>query len=329
MSEAGRTVLITGSGLVGAHAAGALQAHGVRVVLYDLDPSFEYLETLIGPCDGRVFRGDICDVGRLTALAREHDVGCILHTAGLIGAQVSRQPLRGVEVNVAGTMAAMEAARQAGAARLVFCSSMAVYDFSRLPADAAITEDAPLGPQNLYGATKLAAEQLLDHCGKLHGLGVIHLRLAGVFGRGQYTGGSWMGRIVNRLLQQSLRGEPVALQPEWIGTNEFVYAKDVAAAAAAACLADGDVSGPFNIGTGALHSFAEVVSEMRRLLPMADITVSEPAGNIVSYLERSQPFDISRARSRLGFAPRFTLASGLADYVAELQTFAARYRTLD
>ena len=82
-------------------------------------------------------------------------------------------------------------------------------------------------------------------------------------------------------------------------------------------------------GTGALHSFAEVVSEIRRLLPMADITVSEPAGNIVSYLERSQPFDISRARSRLGFAPRFTLASGLADYVAELQTFAARYRTLD
>lgn len=329
MSGANRTVLITGAGLIGAHTARALQAQRVPFLLYDREPSAAYLDTVIGQDQRAVIRGDITDVARLAALAREHDVGCVLHTAGLIGAQVSGHPFRGVEINVAGSMAVIEAARQSGVRRLVFCSSMAVYDFSRLPEHASITEDAPLGAHNLYGATKQASEQLLDHCGRLHDIGVIHLRLAGVFGRGQFAGGSWMGRIVNRLLRTSLRSEPVALQPEWIGTNEFVYVKDVAAAAAAACRRDEALSGPINIGTGVLHSCADVVAEIRRLLPAAGISVLEPEGATVSYLERTQAFDISRARAHLGFAPRFTLATGLADYIAELRTFAEHYPTLD
>jgi nucleoside-diphosphate-sugar epimerase len=336
MGEGPRTVLITGAGLVAAHAAGALHRLGVPVVLYDLAPSREYLDTVIrrDRDDGErgdiaVVRGDVTDVARLAVLIKEHGVGCIFHTAGLIGARVSRQPFRGVEVNVTGSMAVIEAARQSGVTRVVFCSSMAVYDFAKLPERVLITEDAPLGSQNLYGATKLASEHLLDQFGKLHGIGIVHLRLAGVFGRGQFTGGSWMGRILNRLLCKSLSHEPVAVQPEWIGTNEFIYVKDVAAAAAAACLLDENLSGPFNIGTGVLHSVDQVVAEIQRLLPAAAISVLEPETALVSYLQRTQAFDISRARTRLGFEPRFSLAAGLGDYIAELRAFADQYTTLE
>jgi nucleoside-diphosphate-sugar epimerase len=336
MAEGHRTVLITGAGLIAAHAAGALQRNGVPVVLYDLAPSRQYLDTVIrrDRSDGArgditVVRGDTTDVARLAALAKEHDVGCIFHTAGLIGAQVSRQPFRGVEINVTGSMAVIEAARQTGVPRVVFCSSMAVYDFAKLPERVLITEDAPLGAQNLYGATKLASEHLLDHFGKLHGIAVIHLRLAGVFGRGQFIGGSWMGRILNRVLCKSMSNEPVVVQPEWIGTNEFIYVKDVSAAAVAACLLEKDLRGPFNIGTGVLHSVDQVVAEIQRLLPAAAISVLEPETAMVSYLQRTQAFDISRARTHLGFEPRFDLAAGLGDYAAELRLFAEQYTTLD
>jgi nucleoside-diphosphate-sugar epimerase len=252
----------------------------------------------------------------------------IVHTAGLIGANVSRDPYRGVEVNIGGSMAVMEAARVSGVRRIVFCSSMAIYDFDRLPNKSLITESSPTGPKNLYGATKLACEHLLTQYGNIYDIEVVHLRLAGVYGRGQYSGGSWMGRILNRVLEASLSGQEVTIQPEWIGTNEYVYVKDVARAFALGCLAPNRVGGAYNIGTGVLHTFPQVITEIRALVPNAKITIVESDAPPVSYLVRDQAFDISKARNELGYQLQFTFCAGLQDYLDELQKFSGRYERL-
>src|SRR5689334_10452206 len=83
-------------------------------------------------------------------IGRDQGIDVIVHTAALIGSRVSRDPARGVEVNVGGSMAVIEAARRMQARRVVFCSSMAVYDFDRLPSGTCIMEDAAFGPKNLY-----------------------------------------------------------------------------------------------------------------------------------------------------------------------------------
>lgn len=323
------TTLITGAGLIAAHVGRELQTRGEQVVFYDHAPSNDYLSSVLDVSQVPLYSGDITNLPEISAVLQKHNATCIVHAAGLIGAQVSRQPYRGVQVNVDGTVAVAEAARLMGIRRLIFCSTMAIYDFEKLSSGVSISEDAPLGPKNLYGATKVACEQLLNQYGGIYDIQVVNLRLAGVFGRGQYTGGSWIGRILNRALEAALDGRAVTIKPEWFGTNEYVYVKDVARAFAIACLAEEDVCGPFNIGTGVLHGFDDLIAELRAVLPNLKIEIQAPQTPFASYLVRDQAFDISKAQCHLGYAPQYTLRSGLIDYLRELQEFAGRYERLD
>ncbi len=83
----------------------------------------------------------------------------VIHFAGLkaVGESVA-DPLRYYENNVAGTLVLIEAMRRHGVTRIVFSSSATVYGMAEtMP----LTEDAPLGPINPYGRSKLIVEQIL------------------------------------------------------------------------------------------------------------------------------------------------------------------------
>lgn len=323
------TTLITGAGMIGAHVGRELQLKQEPVIFYDRAPSREYLATILDLERTRVFEGDITDLPHLASLTQQFQIDTIVHTAALIGAQVSRDPYAGIQVNVNGSAAVMEAARLCRVKRLIFSSSMAIYDFDKLPEKASISEDSPIGPKNLYGATKLATEHLLTQFGRICDIQVVHLRLAGVYGRGQYFGGSWMGRILNRVLEASIGSRDVTVKSEWIGTNEYVYVKDVARAFASASSLPGPLDGAFNIGTGVLLSFSEFIREIRSIAPDVRIQVAEPQAPVVSYLERNQAFDISKANRELGYVPQYTFRQGLSDYAGELAHFVGRYERLD
>ncbi len=313
-------ILITGAGLVGSHVGRALQTRGEEVIFYDLAPSREFLATVLDVDRVKLFAGDITDLPALASIVLRHSVSCIVHSAALVGAPVSREPFRGVQVNVGGSVTVIEAARLAQVPRVVFCSSVAIYDFEKLPPGSRITEESPVGPKNLYGATKLTSEHLINQYGNLYQIDVAHMRMAGVFGRGQYRGGSWMGLVLNRALETLLDDGEATLRPEWLGTQEYVYCKDVGEAFARVCLTKENTSGAYNIGTGVLHSCAAVVAEIRRLIPNARIQMPEPETPIVSYLNRTQAFDTSKAELRFGFTPQFSFRSGLQDYLRELQS---------
>jgi UDP-glucose 4-epimerase len=143
------SILITGAGLIAAHSAKELQSRGESVTLYDLSPSIEYLDTVLDGREAHILTGDVTDVERMSDVVQGQKISTIVHTAGLIGSSVSRHPYRGVDVNVRGSMAVIEAARQSDVHRIVFCSSMAVYDFDKLASGERITEEALCGPKNL------------------------------------------------------------------------------------------------------------------------------------------------------------------------------------
>ena len=221
-------ILITCAGLVGAYTARELQARGHEVVLYSQDIDHAYLATVVDLARTQTVVGDVTDAANLAEICQAHGVGAIIHTAALIGAPVARRPILGVSVIVMGSAAVAEAAHCAGVRRLVFCGGVAIYDLERLADDEAITDDSPAGPKNLYAATQVAGEHTLRQMAQLYGLELYCLRMAGVLGRGQYMGGAWMGRKLNRLLEAGLNGRQESLKPEWIGTQESVYVKDAA-----------------------------------------------------------------------------------------------------
>ena len=159
-----KTVLVTGgAGYIGSHTVLRLLEDGHPVVVLDnlSNGSREALRR-VEALTGRqvVFEeGDIRDGALLDRLFAEHDVGAVIHFAGLkaVGESVA-QPLRYYDCNVAGSLRLLEAMERAGVRTLVFSSSATVYGD---PATVPIREDFPLSATNPYGATKLHIEDML------------------------------------------------------------------------------------------------------------------------------------------------------------------------
>jgi nucleoside-diphosphate-sugar epimerase len=146
-------VLVTGgTGFVGAHLVKALRARGDRVTVLARRPTLA--QTLGWGADVRVVRGDLDDQ---TAL-REGCGGAeiVYHLAGKIAA---RNAAEFMATNRDGTANVLEAAREAGARRFLFVSSLAAAGPTTLGHP--IDERRPAQPITDYGRSKLAAELLV------------------------------------------------------------------------------------------------------------------------------------------------------------------------
>src|SRR3954468_4023406 len=144
-----------GAGFLGLHLARRLVAEGHAVRTLDLarldDPDLER--------DVDEIRADVRDAdaaGRLTDGAE-----VVVHAAAAL-------PIRGsgseiASVNVDGTRTILEAARRAGAARMIVISSTAVYGVPKIHP---IIEDAPLHGVGAYGRSKIEAEGVARSFGR-------------------------------------------------------------------------------------------------------------------------------------------------------------------
>ncbi len=309
-------VLITGAGLIGCHAAGRLLAKGHAVVLYDMSPDHPYIRSVAGETKGlSIETGDTRDLPALLTVMGKYGIDTIVHTAGLIGKKVEERPYTGFTVNVQGTMHVAEAVRVLKAKRVVFVSTFGVYNWG-IPAHEPVTEDFPLGSGGLYSATKVANESLLNALANLSGFELIILRPAGVFGRGHYRGGSTVGIVIDRLVRSATHGETVRLEEALLGTNEYVYVKDVAQAVEKACAVSEVKGRAFNVGSGRLYSAQEIAEKVRAAFPGARVELV-PAGPGEEVKRHGQPLDLSRARAELGYEPEYSLEVALSDYLQE------------
>jgi UDP-glucose 4-epimerase len=159
------TVLVTGgAGYIGSHVAAELLAAGHPVVVLDdfsnADPGAIDRIAALGHGAPELVKGDVRDGRLLDRIFAGHDVGAVIHLAGLkaVGESVA-QPLRYHDVNVGGAVALLQAMRRHGVGRLVFSSSATVYG---MPESNPIPETAPLRTLNPYGRTKLMVEQVID-----------------------------------------------------------------------------------------------------------------------------------------------------------------------
>jgi len=175
------SVLVTGAGQIGAHIAQRLAAEGQTPVLYDAAPPLDFLKSLLALDRITLCRGDIRDVVALLDVVREQQVHAIIHTAGLLPPATEGLPRLTTEVNVDGTGNVLEAARLAGVRRVVFCSTLGVYDMAAVRGEL-LREDDAVKLDSLYGASKLYAEKLGQSYAKRHGVEFVTLRFAHIFG---------------------------------------------------------------------------------------------------------------------------------------------------
>src|SRR2546422_1664762 len=153
LRQAAVNVFVTGgTGFVGAHLVKALRARGDAVAALVRRPALA--EQLGWGRDVRLGSGDLDNANALRDGCRGAELG--FHVAGKI---VARSPAEFMATNRDGTANVLEAARDAGARRLLFVSSLAVAG-PTTPGHP-IDEARPPMPVTDYGRSKLAAEVLV------------------------------------------------------------------------------------------------------------------------------------------------------------------------
>jgi UDP-glucose 4-epimerase len=168
------TVLVTGSsGHLGEGLMRVLAHEGRDAVGVDLVP---------GPYTRIV--GDLADAAvARTAMA---DVDAVIHAATLQKPHIGSHTWTDfVAANVTATLNLLEAAVAAGVGRFVFTSTTSAFGRALAPETglpaAWITEDVVPRPRNIYGVTKVAAEDLCELVHRDHGLAVVILRTSRFF----------------------------------------------------------------------------------------------------------------------------------------------------
>ena len=157
-------VLVTGgAGYIGSHMCVELLQSGYEVVVLDnlSNSSAKSLDAVqrITQKSLTFHEADLRDEAALSDVFEQHEIGAVLHFAGLkaVGESVAK-PLSYYDNNVNGTLRLLEAMQKAEVRTIVFSSSATVYG---IPEEMPIREDFPTGPINPYGRSKLQVEDIL------------------------------------------------------------------------------------------------------------------------------------------------------------------------
>lgn len=158
------TILVTGgAGYIGSHTCVELLAAGFDLLVLDnFSNSKPAVLSRIETITGRkvAFKeADIRDRAALREVFTQHEIGAVIHFAGLksVGESVAH-PLRYYDNNVSGSVALVEVMAEHGVKTLVFSSSATVYGD---PHEVPIREEFPLSATNPYGHSKLMVEEIL------------------------------------------------------------------------------------------------------------------------------------------------------------------------
>ena len=256
-------VLVTGgAGYIGSVIVARLAARGHDVVVYD-DLSRGHAAAV--PDGVPLVRGDVRDAAAVRAALADGGCEAVVHMAALaeVGESVA-EPERYFSVNVDGTAAVAEAAAAAGAGRLVFSSTAAVYG---APERTPIDEDDALAPANPYGETKLAGERLLQEARSRGELAATALRYFNACGADGARGEDHdpESHLIPLALRAARDGTPIRVfgsdypTPDGTCVRDYVHVADLADAHIAALEALPDVQGSFNLGTGTGDSVRAVL----------------------------------------------------------------------
>lgn len=294
-------VFVTGAaGLIGNRVWELLEEAGRPVVPIDRVPV---------SLDGRpIIVCDVTEVHRLHALALEHGVGGVIHCGAYSGPMVAREnPVSMVQVNVVGTANMLEVARVHGARRFVFCSSTSAYGATP---EGPVPEDVALFPTTLYGASKVAGEQMVAAYATQYGLDGVSLRLSWVYGPRRTT-----DCIIRTMIKDAQAGRPTRVPFGRDFPRQFIHVDDAARALVTALDTPELPRRVYTVTGGTWLTLGEIGAVVKTVLPEADIALGDGPDPVDDLQHR---FDITAARRDLGYSPSVRLEDGVRSYAAWL-----------
>src|SRR5207244_8250206 len=135
------------------------------------------------------------------------------------------RPAFDAEVNVVGSLHALEGARAAGSRKVVFASSGGTIYGDVDPSDLPVKESHPQQPVSPYGVGKKAVGDYLHAYRELHGIEFTALALANIYGPRQNPHGEC--GVVSIFASRLLTGKSCTIYGDGGKTRDYVYVDDV------------------------------------------------------------------------------------------------------
>lgn len=307
----GKRIMITGGGgFIGSTIADQLVDEGVsEIVVLDnfVRGRRSNLDQVRSSGLLRLVEGDIRDVALVNELMQGIDV--VFHMAAIRITQCAAEPRLALEVMVDGAFNVVEAAANAGVAKVVAASSASVYGTA---------EVFPTGEQHhgydnrtIYGAAKLFNEGLLRSFNDMFGLDYVAMRYFNAYGprmdiHGVYT------EVLVRWMERISAGQPPLILGDGLQTMDFVYVDDIARANILAAKADA-TDQVYNVACGVETSLKELAATLTRVMG-SDLQPEHGPERAVNGVRRRLA-DTSKARDDLGFEAKIDLTEGLTRLV--------------
>jgi UDP-glucuronate 4-epimerase len=243
------------------------------------------------------------DRSAMEKLIKQEAISHVIHCGAISGPMMARDnPMAIVESNILGTAVLLDSARRSTVKRFVFCSSISVYGDV---GPGVITEDTPLRPTSIYGASKVAGEQLVRGFTAENDFKGVSLRLARIYGPYR-RGDCYLGTMIRDA--RAHRPTLIPCDPDFL--YHYIYVDDVVDAIMLAATATELPYLEYNVGPAEVLTMPEVVERAKRAIP--EISVSfVPGADEIS--DRQERFDISRIAADLRWKPHRDLVSGIAD----------------
>ena len=314
-------MLVTGAGgFIGSHLTERLVELGAKtraMVHYNALGSAGWLDDSPVRKEIEIIAGDIGD--RDSAMLAVKGTEIVFHLASLIAIPYSyRAPASYVHTNVEGTLNVLQAARDAGVARVVHTSTSEVYGTAQyVPID----EKHPLRGQSPYSASKIGADKIAESFHLSFGLPLVTVRPFNTYGPRQSA-----RAVIPTIITQCLTGSVVRLgnlRP----TRDLNYVADTANGFVKAAEVPEAVGRTINLGSGKEISIGDLGNLIARLCGR-EITIESDEQR-----ERPDDSEVERlladntlARTILGWEPTTSLEDGLVQTTAWLRQHLNRYQ---
>ncbi len=319
MKELNKTLLITGgAGFIGSNLCEHFLSKGYRVVCLD-NFSTGHRHNLKDFENHKNFRLQVGDIrNQRDCQEAAAGVDYVLHQAALGSVPRSIQdPVTTNDVNVSGFLNMLTAARDAKVKRFVYAASSSTYgDSEGLPK----VEDVIGKPLSPYAITKYVNELYAEIFSKTYGIETIGLRYFNVFGRKQDPNGAYAA-VIPKFVMQLMQLKSPVINGDGNFSRDFTYIDNVILMNELAISTNNKeaVNTVYNTAYGDRNTLNDLVGYLKDYLSKYDARIAEVsieygpnrAGDIPHSLA-----SIEKAKTMLGYQPKYSLQEGLQEAVA-------------
>lgn len=270
-----------------------------------------------------IVHGQVEDLPTLERTLNEYEIETVFHLAAqTIVPIANRNPASTFETNIKGTWNLLEACRRVSTVkRIVVASSDKAYgDHQQLP----YAEDTPLQGRYPYDVSKSCADLIANAYHVTYNSPVCVTRCGNLYGGGDLN----FNRLVPGTIRSVVDGKGPVIRSDGGPVRDYFYIKDAVLAYLDLVerMDDENIVGrSFNFSDETQTTVLEMVKRILDVMGRTDLSpiVLDEMRNEIPF----QHLSAKRAKTLLGWEPRYDLAQGLSETVDWYRTHLARERT--